>query len=114
EPFDQSFVTSLIVGETPGRRPAGGRRDGLSTHRRRWYRSASFPRLCLSFGARPRVSVQAEGKDEGDPTLARPVRRSALSRSDPRRCREGCHPLPAVPSRRSSAKSHKTSVLELA
>ena len=58
--------------------------------------------------ARPRVSVQAEGKDEGDPTLARPVRRSALSRSDPRRCREGCNPHPAVPSPRSSAKSHKT------
>jgi len=48
--------------------------------------------------ARPRVSVQAEGKDEGDPTLARPVRQSALSRSDPRRCREGCNPHPAVPS----------------
>jgi hypothetical protein len=42
--------------------------------------------------ARPRVSVQAEGKDEGDPTLARPVRRSAFSRSHPRRCREGCNP----------------------
>src|SRR3984957_2710953 len=51
------------------RRPAGGRRDGLSTHRRQWYRASSFPCLCLSFGALPRVSVQAKGKDEGDPTL---------------------------------------------
>ena len=40
---------------------------------------------CLSFGALPRVSVQAKGKDEGDQTLARPVKRSAYSRSDPRR-----------------------------
>jgi hypothetical protein len=74
------------------------------------YRSASFPRLCLSFGALPRVSVQAKGKDEGDPTLARPVKRSANSRSVPHRCREGSHPLPAVPSPLRGAKSHKTSI----
>jgi hypothetical protein len=42
-------------------------------------------RLCLSFGALPRVSVQAKGKDEGDQTLTRPVKRSAVSRSVPRR-----------------------------
>jgi hypothetical protein len=64
-----------------------------------------LPRLCLSFGALPRASVQAKGKDEGDPTLTRPVKRSANSRSDPRRCREGCHPLPAVPSRLWREKS---------
>ena len=90
EPFDKRFVTSLVSfrwQNAGGRcRPtAGGRRDGLSTHRRRWYRCSSFPRLCLSFGALPRVSVQAKGKDEGDQTLARPVKRSAYSRSDPRR-----------------------------
>jgi hypothetical protein len=56
-------------------------------------------------------SMQAEGKDEGDPTLDRPVRRSALSRSDPRRCQEGCNPHPAVPSPRSSAKSHRQGAL---
>ena len=55
--------------------------------------------------ARPRVSVQAEGKDEGDPTPTRPVRRSALSRSDPRRCRDGCNPHPA-----ERAASFRTSV----
>jgi hypothetical protein len=33
------------------------------------------------------------GRDEGDPTLTRPVKRSASSRSIARRCREGCHPL---------------------
>ena len=95
------------------RRPSDGRRDGLSTHRRRWYRCSSFPRLCLSFGALPRVSVQAKGKDEGDPTLTRPVKRSANSRSVPRRCREGSHPLPAVPSPLRGAKSHKTSLTDL-
>jgi hypothetical protein len=58
----------------------------------------SLPRLCSSFGARPRVSVQAEGKDEGDPTPTRPVKRSANSRSVPRRF---------------SAKSHETSELLL-
>ncbi len=61
---DERFVTARVVGE-PSRR-AGGRRDGLSTHRRRWCRSSSFPRICLSFGALPRVSVQAKGKDEGE------------------------------------------------
>src|SRR5208282_5742555 len=47
---------------------------------------------------------------KSDRLLARPVKRSAHSRSDPRRCREGCHPLPAVPSRLIGVKSHKTSL----
>src|ERR1700733_2224357 len=93
-------MPALVVRLADGsrRRPGDERRDGLSTHRRRWIILPSFPRLCLSFGARPRVSVQAEGKDEGDPTLTRPVKRSANSRSVPRRF---------------SAKSHETSELLL-
>ena len=85
------------------------RRDGLSRCRRRWCCAASFPRLGLSFGAFPRASVQPKGKDEGDPIISRPVERSALLRSVPRRRREGRHPLQRLPSRRSSAKSHETS-----
>jgi len=40
---------------------------------------------------------------------SRPVRRPAFSRSVPRRRREGCDPLPAVPYRPVRRKSHKTS-----
>ena len=87
-------------------------RDGLSTHRRQWYRCSSFPRLCLSFGALPRVSVQAKGKDEGDQTLARPVKRSAYS-IRPSPLRQGSHLPSAVPSRLLGAKSHKTSIRSL-
>jgi hypothetical protein len=66
--------------------------------------------LCLSSAAKLRVSVQASRKDEGDQTLTRPVTRSAFHRSDPRRRREGWHPLPAVLSRPFGSESHKTSM----
>ena len=91
------------------RRPAGGRRDGLSTHRRRWYRSSSFPRLCLSCGARPRVSVQAKGKGRSNSSSTRqtvsvlPIRPSPLTRGQP--------PSPSGSFSPSGAKSHKTSML---
>jgi hypothetical protein len=38
-----------------------------------------------------------QGKDEGDPTLARPVKRSAIPPIRPSPLREGGYPLPAVP-----------------
>jgi hypothetical protein len=85
EPFDKRFVTSLVIGERRVARSA--------SWASRWSFDTSTPMvsffifsdLCLSFGALPPVSVQAKGKDEGDPTLARPVNRSAYSRFDPRR-----------------------------
>jgi hypothetical protein len=48
----------------------------------------------------PGYPVQAEGKDEGGQRYPDPTRAAI----------EGRHPLPAVPSPRSSAKSHKTSI----
>src|ERR1700719_42357 len=64
-------------------------------------------------GLFPGYPFRPKEKTRADPTVARPLERSAGPRSDPRRCREGCHPLAAVPSRLSGTKSHKTSVLLL-
>jgi hypothetical protein len=104
-----ALVASLVVGETSvlavgqsmGVELAFGDIDA------QWYPSASFPSLCLSFRARPRVSVQAEGKDQGDPTLARPV-----GRPDPTLAavERAARLSPAVP-RFSGVKSH---MLEIA
>src|SRR5580692_6302659 len=60
-------------------------------------------------GLSPGYPFGPKEKTRADPTVARPLERSAGSRSDPRHCREGCHPLAAVPSRLSGTKSHKTS-----
>src|SRR5580700_1760446 len=60
-------------------------------------------------GLSPGYPFGPKEKARADPTVARPLERSAGSRSDPRHCREGCHPLAAVPSRLSGTKSHKTS-----
>src|ERR1700720_4201198 len=62
-------------------------------------------------GLSPGYPFGPKEKTRADPTVARPLERSAGSRSDPRHCREGCHPLAAVPSRLSGTKSHKTSGL---
>ena len=80
-------MTSLVIGETPGGavgQPVGVEMvfrhidaDGIVLH--------PFHASACHSARFPRVSVQAKGKDEGDPTLARPVKRSAYSRSDPRR-----------------------------
>src|SRR3984957_9616689 len=95
------------------RRPAGGRRDGLSTHRRRWYRASSFPCLCLSFGALPPGIRSGQRKRRGRSNSSStrqtvsvlPIRPSPLTRGQP--------PSPGGPSRLLGAKSHKTSVLLL-
>src|ERR1700722_14870895 len=60
-------------------------------------------------GLSPVSPFRPKEKTRADPTVVRPLERSAGSRSDPRHCREGCHPLAAVPSRLSGTKSHKTS-----
>ena len=86
QPSDQRLVAAFVVFETPA--CAVGHPVGVEMIFRDIDADGivySFPRLCLSFGALPRVSVQAKGKDEGDQTLTRPVKRSAVSRSDPRR-----------------------------
>jgi hypothetical protein len=85
-----------------------------------WRTSARSPRMneravqrpdCRMIGAGPaKLAAWPASKDEGDPALARPIKRSAYSRSDPRRCRAGSHPLPAVPFRLLGAKSHKASL----
>src|SRR5580700_10901153 len=43
-------------------------------------------------GLSPGYPFGPKEKTRADPTVARPLERSAGSRSDPRHCREGCHP----------------------
>ena len=69
---DERFVTARVVGEPPRR--AGGRRDGLSTHRRRWCRSSSFPRICLSFGLSPGYPFRPKEKTRANSALSKPDR----------------------------------------
>src|SRR3984957_15776795 len=89
---DERLTPALVVGEATAR--AVGQAMGVEMvfrHIDGWYRSASFPRLCLSFGALPRVSVRAKGKDDGrsncrtTPRTVRgfPIRPSPLSRGLP-------------------------------
>jgi hypothetical protein len=87
EPTHESSVADSVVGEATDRavaHPVSVEMVFRNIDANGILRHLSLV-LCLSSEAKLRYPFRTKEKDEGDPTLARPVKRSAFQRSDPRR-----------------------------